>query len=179
MYKYCIAYCACHTYATHTVHYICTTLEVWPWPYNQLVLKWIYFTAFVSVSCSLTGRVSFSSSHHRTLQTAIKTEVLRWLCMGRESWERKKREMRGGMSVGERKKGIKRGSMRGKMYSTTSPSKPRLILCLLIFITIAASCKMFDGFVQILVPLIHNYCYTCRTKGNFRRGAVWKAAARL
>lgn len=69
--------------------------------------------------------------------------------------------------------------MRGKMYSTTSPSKPWLIPCLLIFITIAASCKMFDGFVQILVPLIHNYCYTCRTKGNFRRGAAWKAAARL
>lgn len=79
----------------------------------------------------------------------------------------------------EREKERKRGSMRGKMYSTTSPSKPWLIPCLLIFITIAASCKMFDGFVQILVPLIHNYCYTCRTKGNFRRGAVWKAAARL
>lgn len=137
------------------------------------------FTASVSFSCSFTGWVSFSSSHHRALQTAIKTDVLHWLCMGRESRERKKSEMRGDMSERDRKRGRKRGSMRGKMYSTTSPSKPWLIPCLLIFITIAASCKMFDGFVQILVPLIHNYCYTCRTKGNFRRGAVWKAAARL
>lgn len=95
----------------------------------------------------------------------------------REKREKEKRNWRGG--EWERQKERKRGSMWGKMYSTTSPSKPGLILCLLIFITIAASCKMFDGFVQILVPLIHNYCYTCRTKGNFRRGAVWKAAARL
>ena len=56
--------------------------------------------------------------------------------------------------------------------------KPRLIRCLLIWITIAACCKIFDGFVQILVPLIHNYRYTCRTKGNFRRGEPQKAAAR-
>lgn len=131
------------------------------------------------LSVSFIGRVSFSSSHHRALQTAIKTDVLHWLCMGRERRERKKGETRGDTSEGDRKRERKRGSMRGKMYSTTSPSKPWLIPCLLIFITIAASCKMFDGFVQILVPLIHNYCYTCRTKGNFRRGAVWKAAARL
>lgn len=72
----------------------------------------------------------------------------------------------------EREKESVCACVREKMHGSTSPSYPPLIPTLLIFITIAASCKMFDGFVQILVPLIHNYCYTCRTKGNFRRCAV-------
>lgn len=138
----------------------------------------------VSVCCSFTGRVSFSSS---TSQSPYKRQLKRMCYTGSVWGERRERERerkeerneRGHERGRQRERERKRGSMRGKMYSTTSPSKPWLIPCLLIFITIAASCKMFDGFVQILVPLIHNYCYTCRTKGNFRRGAVWKAAARL
>jgi len=130
--------------------------------YNQHCMKMYHFLS-VSISCSFTGRVS----HHRRLQTAIKTHVQHWLCIRRERNKKEKRNER------------EREEVREGKCSAPPPLQNQDWYCLLIFITIAASCKMFDGFVQILVPLIHNYCYTCRTKGNFRRGAVWKAAFRL
>lgn len=37
--------------------------------------------------------------------------------------------------------------------------------------TIEASGRMLDGLCSPLTPLIHNYCYTCKTKGSFRGGA--------
>lgn len=172
-----------HTHIHNTIQYTAHAHCAWSLalalPIANTEVNMFHYLSLSLSPVFLTGRVSFSCSHHRTPQTAIKRDVQHWFCMRKESRERKKKEMRGDTGEQDRKKEWKRGSMWGKMYSTTSPSKPGLILCLLIFITIAASCKMFDGFVQILVPLIHNYCYTCRTKGNFRRGSVWKAAARL
>lgn len=136
--------------------------------------------------CCMTRSVSFllqdgcllSNTHHkRQLKGTCDTGCV-W--GEREQRQEEERNEMGHEWASPKKKGKKeRKCTRGKCTAPPLLQKPRLILCLLIFITIAASCKMFDGFVQILVPLIHNYCYTCRTKGNFRRGAVWKAAARL
>ena len=169
---------------THTHTHTTLKSGLGPSLHNKLVAEANVFRRLCLRLLLFYRTVSFSSS---TSQSPYKRQLKRMCYTGsvwgerREREREKRREKWEGTRVreAERERERKRGSMRGKMYSTTSPSKPWLIPCLLIFITIAASCKMFDGFVQILVPLIHNYCYTCRTKGNFRRGAVWKAAARL